>query len=353
MLNKQHPSKSKVWYIVASILVFLLLWIFGQIELKFWDVNLGNIGSNNKRYDFTLSGIQTIAGTLAISPYDSFDSYQEQLAKQPKNIKLWTYDFTEKKIKEKFRTLLSWGTSIKLIMENYKYRQYKNTWQHIQEYFSHSSGFQLHSDKGLWIQYQHAKVTLLDNIFAIHTANLTKSSFFKNREYWFWGSNPEVLTSLNKIFDKDWQQQTISAQDIHPNLLVCPLNCRAGLETLLQSAKESIIMQEQYLADDRVINILKSKAVDPKFKIRISLASPSKNYEWSNYFWTHRVRVLKKPYIHAKMILIDKKYLLLGSMNISATSLDKNREIGIIITDTTIIEKFLEQFKKDWKNAEH
>lgn len=36
---------------------------------------------------------------------------------------------------------------------------------------------------------------------------------------------------------------------------------------------------------------------------------------------------MKKPYVHTKMILIDKKILLLGSMNLSANSLDNNREI--------------------------
>ncbi len=367
IINKKHPSKSKIWYLIASVLILIMLLISGQIKISVWNLELENTSLENRNYTFNLSWIQNITGDIAISPHNSFDMYQKHLSthsqdtkntknakniKNIKNIKLYTYDFTEKNIKEKFKHLLSWWTTIKLIMENYKYKQYKNTWQHIKEYFSHSSGFQLHSDKGLGTQYQHAKVTLLDNTFAIHTANLTKSSFFKNREYWFWSNNKAVLSSLNTIFDKDRQQQNISPKDIHPNILICPLNCRNGVETLLQSAKESIIMQEQYLADDRVINILKNKAVDPNIDIKITLASPSKNYTRAKYFWTHIVRVVKKPYIHAKMILIDKKYLLLGSMNISETSLNKNREIGIIITDKKSIQKFLTQFKEDRKNAE-
>jgi len=36
---------------------------------------------------------------------------------------------------------------------------------------------------------------------------------------------------------------------------------------------------------------------------------------------------MKKPYLHTKMILIDDEILLLGSMNLSANSLDNNREI--------------------------
>jgi phosphatidylserine/phosphatidylglycerophosphate/cardiolipin synthase-like enzyme len=48
------------------------------------------------------------------------------------------------------------------------------------------------------------------------------------------------------------------------------------------------------------------------------------------------------------MILIDHKTLLLGSMNLSATSLDKNREIWILLTDPTIINEFASQFGMDW-----
>jgi phosphatidylserine/phosphatidylglycerophosphate/cardiolipin synthase-like enzyme len=47
------------------------------------------------------------------------------------------------------------------------------------------------------------------------------------------------------------------------------------------------------------------------------------------------------------MILIDHKILLLGSMNLSATSLDKNREIWIILLDPTLIAQFTTQFAKD------
>jgi phosphatidylserine/phosphatidylglycerophosphate/cardiolipin synthase-like enzyme len=48
------------------------------------------------------------------------------------------------------------------------------------------------------------------------------------------------------------------------------------------------------------------------------------------------------------MILIDHKTLLLGSMNLSSTSLDKNREIWIILLDTWIIKTFSDQFIQDW-----
>ncbi|HBB04039.1 TPA: hypothetical protein DCZ39_04035 [Patescibacteria group bacterium] len=135
-------------------------------------------------------------------------------------------------------------------------------------------------------------------------------------------------------------------QDIHPNLVVCNINCRGVIEQLLSSAKDSIIIQTQYITDDALRNILKTKKSLPEFKLLV--ADTDDNDELIRYFGNEYARKFKKYYNHTKMILIDHKILLLGSMNLSATSLDKNREIGIILLDTSIIKTFSDQFTQDW-----
>jgi phosphatidylserine/phosphatidylglycerophosphate/cardiolipin synthase-like enzyme len=51
------------------------------------------------------------------------------------------------------------------------------------------------------------------------------------------------------------------------------------------------------------------------------------------------------------MILVDKKYLLLGSMNLSDTSLDHNREIWVILLEPSLIQRFEDGFWADWKSS--
>ena len=114
-------------------------------------------------------------------------------------------------------------------------------------------------------------------------------------------------------------------KDIHPNLLICNINCRGVIEQLLNSAKESIIIQTQYITDDALRTILKSKKTLLEFKLLV--ADTDDNDELIRYFGNQYARKFKQYYNHTKMILIDHKTLLLGSMNLSATSLDKNREI--------------------------
>lgn len=114
-------------------------------------------------------------------------------------------------------------------------------------------------DDRLGIQFQHAKTFITDDKFIIQTANLTYSSFNKNREMFFLGSDTGVVKSLQNVFYNDWMSQKTLPNDLHPNLVICPINCRDRVESLLQSAQNSIIMYQQYIADERIQKIVRDK----------------------------------------------------------------------------------------------
>ena len=83
-------------------------------------------------------------------------------------------------------------------------------------------------------------------------------------------------------------------------------------------------MYQQYIQDENVMSMLMQRSgLDLKFIVADNdsktelLASPLSQF----------AHFRKKPYVHAKMILIDDKYLILSSINMSANSMDMNREI--------------------------
>jgi phosphatidylserine/phosphatidylglycerophosphate/cardiolipin synthase-like enzyme len=67
------------------------------------------------------------------------------------------------------------------------------------------------------------------------------------------------------------------------------------------------------------------------------------------YFGPWVARKFGKYYNHTKMILVDDEILLLWSMNLSDTSLDKNREIWILIIDKDVISEYKKLFENDRK----
>jgi len=64
------------------------------------------------------------------------------------------------------------------------------------------------------------------------------------------------------------------------------------------------------------------------------------------------VRVRRLPrsylYIHAKAIVVDGRRAFVGSQNLSAASLDDNRELGIIVADGGVIGTLEDTFREDW-----
>jgi phosphatidylserine/phosphatidylglycerophosphate/cardiolipin synthase-like enzyme len=53
--------------------------------------------------------------------------------------------------------------------------------------------------------------------------------------------------------------------------------------------------------------------------------------------------------MHSKAIYVDKKYLFLWSINFSHYSIDRNREIWIILKNSKILSDFEKIFNNDFK----
>jgi len=323
----------------------LIIWlVLGDVQIQ-----LGTYSqqASTKTVIKQLGNLQNISWSFFRSPGESLAKELANFNATKQNLDLRTYEFTQKDFKTTLKKLAENKVNIRIIVENNKYKQYQNTLKELIRYFSWYQNIQLKPDTQMGTQYTHAKVNLIDTGFIIQTANLTHSSFSKNREHFFQSYDSGVRKSLHTIFEKDWRGEKITMKDIHPNLVVCNINCRGVIENLLNSAKESIIIQTQYITDDALRAILKTKKSLSEFKLLV--ADTDDNDELIRYFGNEYARKFKKHYNHTKMILIDHKTLLLWSMNLSSTSLDKNREIWIILLDPTIINEFSTQFYIDWK----
>lgn len=55
--------------------------------------------------------------------------------------------------------------------------------------------------------------------------------------------------------------------------------------------------------------------------------------------------------LHAKGMVVDERVTLVGSMNWNSNSVLQNRELGVLVEDTTIAGFFRESFEQDWSDA--
>jgi phosphatidylserine/phosphatidylglycerophosphate/cardiolipin synthase-like enzyme len=87
-------------------------------------------------------------------------------------------------------------------------------------------------------------------------------------------------------------------------------------------------------------------------RVRILLPDPIEDPGWEIVGRLQaagiEVRELDDPYGHAKAILVDGISLFIGSQNLTKTSLDENRELGIVTDDRGVIARLTATFARDF-----
>lgn len=192
--------------------------------------------------------------------------------------------------------------------------------------------------------YTHAKFLVVDDTLAvISTANFSTAAFSKNREFLVFDRQRADVHDLSNTFRSDWDR--IPFENRNPALIISPRS-RPELTILLQRSRHFVDVYAEEVADPGLDRLLVQ--LHRHVRVRVLLAdtyrSPGLNLLLKEGVAVHGMRY---PYIHAKMFLVDGRYAFIGSENLSPTSLDLNREVGIVLRGAAV-ERALTIFHQDW-----
>jgi len=266
-----------------------------------------------------------------------------------KRVYIEVYMFTENRLQEAIIKAKKKWIDVQVILEKNPYNAYNvnnKTYELLKKndikiVWSNTKNYSLN----------HSKIMIIDDNIVLSSWNLTYSTFAYNRDFFFFIKDSELLKSFVYIFENDFIWNKTSPYNT--NLVLSPDYSRDKLEYMISWATSSLDIYFQYLKDEHMFSLLKQKAKE-KIKINIILSNTASEDNYKEIqelrdLWVN-IKLIKSPKIHAKAILVDKKYLFMWSENFSTYSLDKNREVGIIIKDEDNIFKFINIFKKDiWK----
>ncbi len=203
-------------------------------------------------------------------------------------------------------------------------------------------------------RFTHAKVILVDGMrAAIMTLNLTASSFQSNREFAAIVEDPSLVHALIELFESDWERMPPPALDLP--LVVSPGNARRELHGLIVSARQSLEIYVLSLEDDSIAAAL-AAAADRGVRVRIITNPPMGSDGYADERALVRahggfIGFLEYPNIHAKVVIVDGARAFVGSQNFTATSLDQNREVGILIADPEVLLRLQRTFESDWSQV--
>jgi cardiolipin synthase len=208
--------------------------------------------------------------------------------------------------------------------------------------------------------YTHEKSLVIDGSTAvIMTANLTSQYYSTSRDFGVIDTNAEDVAAIVKVFNADYAHESVTPGD-GADLVWSPTNSQTKLLALLNGAKSSLRIYSEEMDDTAIENALVSAA---KRGVDVQLCGENEDGEYDSAYTTLadagvHISYYSNPdgfYIHGKVIEADYgksgAKVFIGSENFSNTSLNENRELGLIISNTTIEFSIASTFATDFKDG--
>jgi cardiolipin synthase A/B len=190
-----------------------------------------------------------------------------------------------------------------------------------------------------------------DAVAIIMNLNLTKSSFTNNREFAAITTRPSEVAEAESIFEADWNG---SADPPDGPLVVSPSSSRRELLDLIDSAQKTLDIYAEVVRDQEIIDAL-TGAVKRGVHVRVIVPEERDEDTRKDYFelidQEIEIRNLPGLYEHAKLIVVDDQRAFIGSQNFTATSMDQNRELGILVNDPALLSRLDRTFESDFSNG--
>jgi cardiolipin synthase len=201
----------------------------------------------------------------------------------------------------------------------------------------------------------HEKAVVVDGQTAlIMTLNLVYSAFHGNREYGILTRDPAEVAEVLAGFNADWERQAFKPQA--PSLLWSDVNTRRKLLEIIDGTRTSLLLEQEALQDRELLRRLAS-AAGRGVDVRV-ITPPDEDKSDPNRQGREQlvaagagVRTLEAPKMHAKIIVADGSRAVVGSANITYSSMDNNRELGIRVAEPEIVGRLGETFETDWAQA--
>ncbi len=160
--------------------------------------------------------------------------------------------------------------------------------------------------------------------------------------------DPADIADLSALFEADWTGSTLSMSCTR--MVISPINARQRILDVIAGAQHTLLIESMQFADPGVREAVKQR-IATGVEVRALLADATwidANASAATFLADLGVTVKSIPHLHTKVLLADGKVAYVGSENFSFTSLEKNREVGVILVEASSISPLLATFETDW-----
>ena len=206
----------------------------------------------------------------------------------------------------------------------------------------------------------HQKTITVDGATAaIMTLNLTSRYYAADRDFAVIENDPADVAAIEATFEADFSDSAMAPPNAD-DLAWSPTNSRPVILSMINSARQSLLVENEEMSDREVVDALASVAGRG---VQVQVTMTNTGDEYSAEFnqlaaaGAHIATYASNAalYIHAKVILADYgapgAQVFLGSENFSSASLTRNRELGLTISDPAILQSIYATLTGDFNGG--
>lgn len=344
-----------IWIVIFSFFISISWILYLEYYLSFHNLDYKKNWVESQKElikninSFSLDSVKNIENIYIKNTPDLelLDDIVYEIDSAKSRVYLEVYILTEKNIQKALKRAYDRWLDVKIILEK---NVYKAPYLNVKAY-DNLSNYWINVVWSNWNNYSlnHTKMLIVDNMWVISTWNYSYSTFKTNREFFIFAEDERIIIKLLDIFNNDflWNKKIIELNE----LVLSPYSSRVKFTKLINSAKENIRIYSQNFSDE---DILEKLIIADKKGVKVEIIFPDikkipsniDEIELLNENWIDTY-IVNNPYIHAKSIIVDNNYMYLWSINFSDYSIDKNREVWLIIKNTNLIENIVKIFEKD------
>ncbi|HXS25398.1 MAG TPA: phospholipase D-like domain-containing protein [Gemmatimonadales bacterium] len=185
----------------------------------------------------------------------------------------------------------------------------------------------------------HGKVLIKDrtNVYILGY-NLTRRDIAHARSFGIATRQKSLVAEAIRLFEADFDRQLYTPR--LDQFVVSPFNSRASILSLIEEAREQLLIYEPRLTDRLIQKALEQRAM-AGINVRI-ISKVAKN--------ANAVQVAAYPgeRMHVRAIVQDSRRVFIGSQGLRRAELDRRREVGVIVDDKDVVRGVTRIFEKDW-----
>ena len=298
------------------------------------------------------------AHTLIVQPDDGRNLVLEALNAATKSIDLTIYEISDPQIMSALASAQARKVSVRVLYNWYSFTprmQQTDITPAVQKLTQ--AGIQCRQAPRTF-EVTHEKAFVIDGTTGIVMSfNLTSEYFGTTRDFGIVTTVPAEVAEIEAVFQADWSGTAVTPKTA--SMVWSPNNSHAKLMSLISSAQKTLDIYCEEADDPGTLGAMVTAAkrgVKVRF-IAAVLTAEGKingNARGVTTMLNGGVTAVCKSflYIHAKMALADygtpHAQAYIGSENFSCTSLNKNRECGIIVSEPAILDRLNSTYTSDW-----